>query len=313
MTSEKQPFFSVVIPLYNKQNHVKETIKSVLGQSFQNFEIVVVNDGSTDESTKVVESIEDDRIRLIHQENAGVSVARNRGIREAKSEYIAFLDADDIWLPEFLETIYELIKKFPNAGLYATAFKKRKANGEESAINIQGLPSKDYVGLIPNYFESIVKGDLLVCASAICIPKKVFIGNDILFPPGEKYGEDQYIWARVALEKKIAYDTNVCAVYCIDAENNTQTGINKLKDPRSFILQLKHHMKLQDDREFNYWFSKYIEKQVFRVITRNINNGYRMYALKQLFKYKLSFINTLKLSIRLAIPQFLISHLKRLK
>ena len=111
MISENRPFFSVVIPLYNKQNYIKETIKSVLNQTFQNFEIVVVNDGSKDDSIKIIESIQDYRIKLVHQENSGVSVARNMGIKEANAKYIAFLDADDLWLPEFLQTIYELIQK----------------------------------------------------------------------------------------------------------------------------------------------------------------------------------------------------------
>ena len=75
MISENRPFFSVVIPLYNKQNYIKETIKSVLNQTFQDLEIVIVNDGSKDDSVKVVESIQDDRIKLLHQKNSGVSVA----------------------------------------------------------------------------------------------------------------------------------------------------------------------------------------------------------------------------------------------
>lgn len=87
--NKTKPYFSVVIPLYNKQSHVKETIQTVLAQTFQDFEIVVVNDGSKDDSVKIVEAIQDDRIRLIHQENQGVSVARNNGIKEAKAEHIA--------------------------------------------------------------------------------------------------------------------------------------------------------------------------------------------------------------------------------
>lgn len=311
--TEKQPFFSVVIPLYNKQNHVKDTIETVLHQTFQDFEIVVVNDGSKDESAQIVETIKDERIRLIYQENAGVAVARNRGIKEAKADYVAFLDADDLWLPKFLQTIYELIQNFPDAGLYATAYKKRKENGEEFGINIQALPSKEYEGYLPNYFESIVKGDNLVWSSATCIPKKVFIENDIWFPVGEKYGEDQYVWARVALEKEMAYNTKECAVYCIEAENNAQSGISQLKEPRSFILELVKHKTLQEDQEFKYWFSKYIEKQVTRVVARNINNGYKAYALKQLFKYRLSILNKLKLIIRLTAPRFLVKQLRGLK
>jgi len=89
--------FSVVIPLYNKERSVKNTIESVLNQTFQDFEVIVVNDGSTDNSLEVVKSFNDERIRIINQKNSGVSSARNRGIKEAKYEWIAFLDADDLW------------------------------------------------------------------------------------------------------------------------------------------------------------------------------------------------------------------------
>ena len=289
MISENRPFFSVVIPLYNKQNYIKETIKSVLNQTFQDFEIVIVNDGSKDDSVKVVESIQDDRIKLLHQKNSGVSVARNKGIKEAKADYVAFLDADDLWLPKFLQTIYELIQNFPDAGLYATAYKKRKENGEEFGINIQALPSKEYEGYLPNYFESIVKGDNLVCSSATCIPKKVFIENDIWFPVGEKYGEDLYVWARVAIKFAIAYSTKICSIYKIEAENNTINTILKEKEAhKSFLMMIDFRDSIKDEKLL-FYFDKYIEKLLKGFVYRNILRGDKIYAFKQMFEYRLSF------------------------
>lgn len=302
--SELKPFFSVVMPLYNKANYVKETIKTVLNQTFQDFEIVVIDDSSTDDSAKVVELIQDDRIRLVYQENAGVSAARNKGIQESRAEYIAFLDADDLWLPEFLQTIYELIQKYPDAGLYATSYKKRKANGKESNINIQALPSNEYIGLIPNYFKSIVEGDLLVWTSATCIPKKIFKENDIWFPVGEKYGEDQYMWARVAIQFDLAYDTKTCAIYQIEAENNTAGGVDQLKEPRSFIIDLKDDKNAKKDKMLNFWLNIYIQKEIRRVIRRNIKNGNKFHALMQLSRYQLRFIYYLEIMLKLIIPSF---------
>ena len=92
---------SVVIPLYNKEEQIADTLQSIFAQTFQDFEIVIVDDGSTDNSVEEVEKFDDSRIRLIHQTNAGVSAARNRGIEEARGELIAFLDADDEWKPEY--------------------------------------------------------------------------------------------------------------------------------------------------------------------------------------------------------------------
>lgn len=101
---------SVVIPLYNKEKQIKRTLQSVLTQTFQDFEIVIVNDGSTDNSVIEVEKLKDPRIRLVHQKNAGVSAARNKGIEEAKYELIAFLDADDEWQSEYLAHNMNYIK-----------------------------------------------------------------------------------------------------------------------------------------------------------------------------------------------------------
>ena len=99
----KSPFFSVVIPLYNKEETISETIHSVLSQTFDNFEVIVVNDGSRDNGPSVVGKIQDRRIIMVHQENAGVSAARNKGTEIALGEYIAFLDGDDKWKKNHLD------------------------------------------------------------------------------------------------------------------------------------------------------------------------------------------------------------------
>src|SRR5690606_1200231 len=113
-----------VIPLYNKELSVRATIESVLNQSFQDFEIVVINDGSMDSSASVVETISDERIRLVHQKNQGVSVARNKGIDEARYNWIAFLDGDDLWKKNHLSTIATMIMKYPNDKVFCTSHTK---------------------------------------------------------------------------------------------------------------------------------------------------------------------------------------------
>lgn len=113
---------SIVIPLYNKENYIRKCILSVLAQTYTNFEVVVVNDGSTDKSVEIVKSIEDNRIRIINQKNGGPSSARNTGVREAQGEWIVFLDADDLFLPYALEYFDEMIQKHPKYVYYCANY-----------------------------------------------------------------------------------------------------------------------------------------------------------------------------------------------
>ncbi len=297
-----KPYFSVIIPLYNKEKHIKETIETVLSQTFQDFEIIVVNDGSKDNSLKIIESIEDRRIRIINQDNQGVSVARNEGIREAKAPYIAFLDADDLWLNDFLENIHQMTISFPNAGIYATSYELVDNKGVHKPINIKALPNKNYIGIIPNYFKSVALGDLLVWTSAVCIPKKIFSENNIWFPIGEKYGEDQHVWARIAMLFKIAYNTKACALYMIETENNTLEGDSKEKDPQGSIMSLKSFSKTMKDKNELKYFNIYYKRYIARQVLLNMKNGNKLYAIKQIFKYKLNLKYKIKFLFLLSTP-----------
>ena len=106
-------FVSVVIPLCNKESYIRRALNSIVNQSFQDFEVIIVDDGSTDKGAEVVRGFDDPRIRLIQQENSGTFTARNRGIKAARGDLIAFLDADDEWKPEHLEVLLRLQEKYP--------------------------------------------------------------------------------------------------------------------------------------------------------------------------------------------------------
>ena len=192
-------YFTVVIPLYNKERHIGRAIQSVISQTYQNFEIIVVDDGSIDNSVKEVIKIKekDSRIRLIKQKNSGVSSARNKGIEEAKFDYIGFLDADDMWMPNFLESIKKLIEEYPDAGAYATSYQIKKENGKlEPFINYYSFKEK-WHGIVEDYFKYSIKTSL-ISASSVVIPKSIFnkVGK---FHLGLKMGEDRDMWLRIAL------------------------------------------------------------------------------------------------------------------
>ena len=208
---------SIVIPLYNKEAHIRQTLQSVLEQTFREFEIIIVNDGSTDNSINEINKIEDERIRIIHQENQGVSPARNRGIKEARHEYIAFLDADDEWVPEYLDTMVKLIDEFPACSIFGAAYEIKGKNGKKINAIINNLPFEGDTGMIDNYFEVASCSHPPLFPSNVIVRTKAFeVAND--FPSNVKSGEDLLTLAGLAIHFKIAYTTKILVTYHFDMD-----------------------------------------------------------------------------------------------
>jgi len=208
---------SVIIPLYNKARHIKRALDSVLAQTFQGFEVIVVNDGSTDGSERVVENYKDPRVRLISQSNAGASAARNRGISEARAGLIAFLDADDEWLPGHLAAIDRLARKYPECGAFCTNHRTVGADGRIRPSSFTFAPGSSTDGVIHDYFKQVLTG-YPMNSSKVAVPRRVFDECGV-FPEGEMEGEDLDMWCRIALRFPIAYSAEVGATYHADSEN----------------------------------------------------------------------------------------------
>lgn len=206
--------FSIIIPLYNKEGSIAQALDSVMAQECQDFEVIVVDDGSTDGGAAVVENYGDPRIRLVRQENAGVSAARNRGIEEARGEYVAFLDADDVWMPGFLSEIVALQKEFPQCRAQATNY-VFNSNGVKSPTILRKIPFSGESGVLVNYFEVASCSHPPVCSICVCIERRLLleIGG---FPVGIKSGEDLLTWARVAVRTDWAYSMKEMAQYNFD-------------------------------------------------------------------------------------------------
>ncbi len=212
-----EPYFSIIIPLFNKEKHIKATINSVLSQSYTNFEIIIINDGSTDNSETIVSKIQDSRIQIYTTKNKGVSHARNFGISKSKSPYIVLLDADDIWKPNHLEHLKQMNEAFPNCGMYATAYVKRKYGKIFKAI-FKALPKdENWTGIINHYFESTLANSI-ASGSSVMIPKNVFnnIGD---FNIQYNSGEDTDMWIRIALNYPVAFTNKVSVIHNMDATN----------------------------------------------------------------------------------------------
>lgn len=276
---------SVIIPLYNKEPYVRRAVDSVLNQKVQDFEIIIVDDGSTDKGPMIIQGIKDSRIQLIKQKNKGVSSARNKGIKESRAELIAFLDADDEWCPNFLDYILELNKDYPRAGLYATAYQKLGPYGKNTTsskkLKILSIPNNT----ILNYFQLVSQGIYPISSSSVCIPKRVFnsIGG---FPIGVSWGEDTYMWGKIGLYYQMAYSFKIGAIYHMEALNrsiNNKKSTNEhpfLKIARESIKKREVPFDVMED------FEEYIAFLEIVTATKKLQSGENKESLKLLLNCK---------------------------
>ncbi|MBS3946363.1 MAG: glycosyltransferase family 2 protein [Melioribacter sp.] len=262
--------FSVVIPLFNKEKTIDRTIKSVLNQSYGNFELIVVNDGSTDNSLSIVRLINDRRIKIIDKKNGGESSSRNAGILASQYKYIAFLDADDYWAPKYLETMIELIMDYPLASFYGSQFLSvncatQKIVNEKHSIR----------GYVENYYKKQMIAPL-VCSSNIIVKKECFeqIGyfNTIF-----KRGGDLEMWARLADNFKLAFEPVPLSYYVLDAENRACNNIPPLDN---FYLEFKLSNKAFIQKKYFLYLASSVVIEM--ILKKNYIN-----AFKILFRYNL--------------------------
>ena len=215
--------FSVIIPLYNKAPYVAKAIRSVLSQTFTDYELIIVDDGSTDQSAEIALQIIGtlDNCQLINQANAGVSVARNNGVAVSNGEFLCFLDADDWWEPTFLEEMTKLIAEFPDAGIYGTNYtivNETRHKTRVAKIGVDDGFEKGYINYCQVYAKTL---NMPLWTGAVCIPRKVFEEMQG-FPEGIKLGEDFLLWIRIALEYKVAFLNKPQAYYNQDVDSVTR-------------------------------------------------------------------------------------------
>ena len=235
--------FSIIIPLYNKSAYIEKAIHSVLSQTFQEFELIVVNDGSTDDSFEQLSvisyqlSVENPeqfkKIRLVDQQNQGVSTTRNNGVKLAKYDYIAFLDADDWWASTYLKEMKELIESYPEAGIYGSSYYKVK-NRNFIQANI-GVDTGFTGGLI-NYCRVYAKTMYQPLWTGATIIKKAVFDSQNGFKSQLKMGEDFDLWLRVALEYPVALLNKPLAYYNQDVDLTNRAIGEKLYEPERHML-----------------------------------------------------------------------------
>ena len=205
---------SVVIPLYNKASTIYTTLISVLAQSVRPREVIVIDDGSTDGSAEIVEQMIADKphVKLVRQANAGVSAARNRAIEMAQGEWVALLDGDDIWSPEYLKAVHEMIERWPECGAYGTGFYV-----EDNMRSIVGSTPKQ-TGKVDFFTESMHRYVLIPSATTLRRDLVLRLGG---FPVGMRMGEDQYLWTKIAREAEVAFWAQPMIIYQKSASNRS--------------------------------------------------------------------------------------------
>lgn len=269
--------FSVVIPVYNKGPYVKKALESVLGQSFRDFELIVVDDGSKDNSLSVVQSVLKESLipyQVIHQENAGVSMARNNGVAASCGDYICFLDADDWWASSFLEKMDGLIRDYPDAGIYGVNYNIVKNGRIRLAVRYAGTGYIDYC-------QSYRNLQMPLTSISVAIPRTVF-NEEIGFKPFLKLGEDFDLWIRIALKKPVAFLDEPLAYYNQDVDPHWR-GVGHLVDP-------KHHMLwnltyLENEESTNPAYKRLIDElRVLSLLPYYLSKKYHQTAKNELAK-----------------------------
>lgn len=273
---------SVVVPLYNKRKSVLETMKSALNQKIDNYEIIVVDDGSTDHSAELVETIKDERLKLYRKENSGVSDTRNFGIAKAQGDYIAFLDADDRWDEQYLKRLHMMIESAPECGMFVQNYK---------TVRFDDLPlttDSHQAGRMEVYknWEEVFS-EMPLVTPAIAVNKKKFIDSGS-FDTSLSIGEDLEAWLRMSLKYPVCYlnETHVLVVLFSKEYHSRIVPKDYTKHyTYKLITQKEKYLKLKD----NISVRKLINRAIFYAY-QNFSwdkNHKAAHFLKKNFKFNL--------------------------
>ncbi|MGB5419654.1 glycosyltransferase family 2 protein [Algibacter sp.] len=220
-TTKHMPFFSVIIPLYNKEGYIESTLNSVLKQSFKDFEIIIIDDGSTDKSLEIISKFEDDRLTLFKQKNSGASVARNNGIEKAKGKYISLLDADDSWYTNHLLELKKQIDLFPDAGLFCNNYEIYFSENLVRPAKLNFEYKNDCL-IVKDFFLASITLPV-AWTSAVGFSKEKF---NLIGGFQEKFSgaEDLDLWIRFALNYNVAFNPVITMSYKLYVDDSLSTN-----------------------------------------------------------------------------------------
>jgi glycosyltransferase involved in cell wall biosynthesis len=278
--------FSIVIPLYNKANYIERCLLSVFAQSYNYFEVIIINDGSSDDGpykvTNFIQSLnaeQKSKIIFKQQKNLGVSTARNNGVKIAKRNYIAFLDADDWWEPTFLEEMKSLIDSFPAAGIYGSNYFLIKNKFKQIAT--VGVESNFSRGLI-NYCQVYAKTHCMPLWTGATIIRKAIYESENGFKSLLRLGEDFDLWVRVALKYPVCFLNKPLSNYNQDVDHPNRAIGKKYDIKTNYLWNLEY---LSEQERTNIDLKNVLDYiRVTSVFNYYLDNNFRPEAMKILDK-----------------------------
>ena len=305
-----KPYFSVVIPLYNKASHVARSIISVLSQTFADFEVIIVNDASTDHSIEEAKKIKDRRIRILDRDEPGPGgyAARNLGIKVANGDWVAFLDADDEWFPDHLERMQELIFQYPEVNIIGCGW-RNSMNGSflEDAYyrryNCRGSHMID----TRQYLTFCLAGMRPIHTSLACINKNSPVALN-LFPSElkAKRGGDLHAWLKmICFHKEMAWSNHLGANYFLDSQNM----VTKTAQSTYYLMTREVYQKLSVKLDFKekILLKKYLNYQLSSAWIGNFKRKNKNFILIKRIYWSGDSLNALKYSFISILPSFILN------
>lgn len=318
------PKVSVIIPVYNREEYIAQTIKSVLSQTFQDFELLIVDDGSRDKTPAIIQKYAVQYPERIHclehsrRQNYGVSASRNLGIQHALGEYIAFLDSDDLWLPQKLEIQVDVLEKHPEVGLVysAVAIIDEQGNPTTRMYGVQvwgeGLPSKSN-----NNFDLLFSRNLSLASGTSALVRKHILFEVGLFDVDLDYGEDELVACKIAYRYPMFFLPQPLAQYRIHGTNSSWNLKARYKGIRKidYIIMSRTYKWLQTvaNVERYYQFRIRLVHLTFEAYKTNHLSRWSLVKLFfTIFPFKSTDWKTLKIFISFVLGSHITLMLKKI-
>ena len=280
--------FSVLIPLYNKSSYVTKAIDSVLSQTYADYELVIMDDGSKDDSFDVASKAIEGRTNCqIHrQQNAGVSMARNNAVSLSQGDYLCFLDADDWWDPNFLSEMSRLIDACPEAGIYGTGYTivdETRNRTRVAPVGVEPGFEEGYINYCQVYAKTLA---MPLWTGAVCIPRAIYDEMQG-FPKGIKLGEDFLLWIKIALKYKVAFLNKPLSFYNQDVEAVNRGVIRKGYDPDTFMTF--HFDQFEEEEKKNQDLKMLLDRlRVYSLLRFRFTNSHKERVNREIAKVDFS-------------------------